>query len=218
VDEHGDSVERDPHARVADDRTGADETAHDETAHDETAHDETGHDETGHDETGHDETGRGDHEEHAVHTEPPAVMVTPLGPAQIVAEPGKLNDKDEPAADLDHDGATAETAETADETPTEAATELKPGDVPVAAVTPFLGTDAIDDLRQRWREAQLGFVDDPRQASEDVRALVGEAIDKVVAALQSQRDEIGASSGSDTEQYRVTVQRSRAFFDRLLNL
>jgi hypothetical protein len=94
--------------------------------------------------------------------------------------------------------------------------ELKPGDVAVAPVA-FLTDDKVQDLRHRWREAQFGFVDDPRQAAEDVRSLVNEAIDTVTAALAGQRDQLG-ESGDDTEQYRVTVQRCRALFDRLLNL
>jgi hypothetical protein len=85
-------------------------------------------------------------------------------------------------------------------------------------VAVFLADEAVQDLRQRWRDAQLGFVDDPRQAAEDVRSLVNEAIDKVVASLESQRNELGAATDADTEQYRVTVRRCREFFDRLLSL
>jgi hypothetical protein len=227
VDEHGDPIDhdRDPDGRTDDDvRADHDEPAAHAVHDDQAVHDEHAHrDDEPHD---HDR-----HDEHAVHPEP-AVMVTPLGPAQVVAVPGSLDDRAERPADPDRDGTAAESAAepaagTTDETPTDATpaeehdqtpTELKPGDVPVPAVAAFLTPDAVDDLRHRWREAQLGFVDDPRQAAEDVRALVNEAIDKVTAALQSQRDQIGESSGSDTEQYRVTVQRSRAFFDRLLDL
>jgi hypothetical protein len=215
VDEHGDPVDRDPDARTDDDFR----TDHDDVRAD---HDEP---------DGHADHDRHDGDaEHAAHTEP-AVMVTPLGPAQVVAVPGTLDDKAERPADADHDGVADESptdaaagpadetpAETPAETPDETPSELKPGDVPVPGVAAFLTADAADDLRQRWREAQLGFVDDPRQAAEDVRALVNEAIDKVVAALQTQREQVGESSGNDTEQYRVTVQRSRTFFDRLLSL
>ena len=61
-------------------------------------------------------------------------------------------------------------------------------------------------------------MDDPRQAAEDVRSLVNEAIDTVTASLASQRDALGTELGDDTEQYRATVRRCRALFDRLLNL
>jgi hypothetical protein len=122
--------------------------------------------------------------------------------------PVDTGDKAAPAADADHDGVT-------DATP---ATELKPGDVPVAAVTPFLAVEVVTDLRQRWREAQLGFVDDPRQVVDDVRNLVNEAVDVFTAALSAQRAELDTTPGDDTEQYRMAVRRYRSFFDRLLNL
>jgi hypothetical protein len=246
VDDAGEPVDRDPDDHeastvhtaddethrdefAADDETHRDEFAADDTAHDDTAHDETAHDETARDEffaddgTARDEPapveaahGASDDDEHADRGEPPAVVVAPLGPPQVVAVPVKPTDQAEPAADLDHDEAAAEPAtEPATETPS---TELKPGDLPVAPVATFLADDVAQDLRQRWREAQLAFVDDPRKAADDVRGLVDEAIDVVMAALRSQRDEIGAVGGDDTEQFRVTVQRSRVFFDRLLSL
>jgi hypothetical protein len=105
-----------------------------------------------------------------------------------------------------------------EESAAEPAGDLKPGDVPVAPVAGFLTADAAQGLRDRWREAQLGFVDDPRQAVDDVRALVSEAVDQFTSALSAQRDELDAAAGEDTEQYRVAVQRYRAFFDRLLDL
>jgi hypothetical protein len=100
----------------------------------------------------------------------------------------------------------------------EPAGDLKPGDVPVAPVAGFLTADAAQGLRDRWREAQLGFVDDPRKAVDDVKALVTEAVDQFTSALSAQRDELDAAAGEDTEQYRVAVRRYRAFFDRLLDL
>lgn len=107
--------------------------------------------------------------------------------------------------------------EPVDEPAGEPSGELKPGDVPVVPVAGFFTADAVQGLRDRWREAQLGFVDDPRQAVDDVKSLVSEAVDQFTSALSAQRDELDAS-GEDTEQYRVAVQRYRAFFDRLLGL
>jgi hypothetical protein len=124
-------------------------------------------------------------------------------PAHVVAVPADRDESTEPTAEPARDGAAA---------------ELKPGDVPVEPVPAFLADQTAQDLRQRWREAQLGFVDDPQKAAEDVRNLVNEAIDAITAALSSQRDTLGAADGGDTEHYRVTVRRCRALFDRLLNL
>jgi hypothetical protein len=217
-----DDLARDDLARddLADDEAARDAAAHDHVDSDdapfETAHDETAHDETAHDETAHDEAARAE----AARPEPTVLGVSPLTPVTVahvepdtanrdtdevgeppsaVPVPSDADDQAEPAADADNDGG------------------LKPGDVPVSVVA-FLAEDAVQDLRQRWREAQLGFVDDPRQATEDVRNLVNEAIDKVTSALQSQRDQLGDGPTGDTEHYRVTVQRCRVFFDRLLNL
>ena len=205
--------------------TNRDEVAHDQTAHDQTAHDRTAHDRTAHDEDPpHDQT-RHDvaaHDELAA-DEPSGDGRAALGePAPVVPAVADRDDRPQPTADLDHDGVADQRAETPGDAPAEtpadapATAELKPGDVAVGPVA-FLTDDKVQDLRQRWREAQLGFIDDPRQAADDVRSLVNEAIDSVTAALAGKRDELG-ESGGDTEQYRVTVQRCRALFDRLLNL
>jgi hypothetical protein len=162
----------------------------------------------------------------------PVAVVEPAGdrPGDLAAvpveRPGDADDRadtaGEPAArhadaehaDAEHADARHADAVHADET----AAELKPGDVPVTPVAGFLAADAAQGLRDRWREAQLGFVDDPRKAVEDVKALVSEAVDQFTAALSAQRDELDAAAGEDTEQYRVAVQRYRTFFDRLLDL
>ena len=212
--------------------TDRDDTAHDaDAAHDETAHDvDAAHDVDSHDVAAHDELAaderaadeRADDEraadERAAHGEP----------AQVVPVVADRHDHAGPTADLDHDGVADRLETPADapattpadapaESPAPAAAELKPGDVAVAPVA-FLTDDKVQDLRQRWREAQFGFVDDPRQAAEDVRSLVNEAIDTVTASLAGQRDALGTELGDDTEQYRATVRRCRALFDRLLNL
>jgi hypothetical protein len=182
-----------------------------------------------HDET-HDETHDGSRHEVSPAEldstrEEPAVVVEPVPEPVPVAVV-------EPVADGRHDGSghlaavpvTTDEAhdethhETHDETPGDPSGELKPGDVPVAPVAGFFAADAVQGLRDRWREAQLGFVDDPRKAVDDVKALVSEAVDQFTAAVSTQRDELDAAAGEDTEQYRVAVQRYRAFFDRLLNL
>jgi hypothetical protein len=214
------STDRDDTAHDAD--AAHDETAHDvdaahhETAHDvDAAHDVDSHDVDSHDVAAHDELAA---DERAAHGEP----------AQVVPVVADRHDHAGPTADLDHDGVADRLETPADapattpadapaESPAPAAAELKPGDVAVAPVA-FLTDDKVQDLRQRWREAQFGFVDDPRQAAEDVRSLVNEAIDTVTASLAGQRDALGTELGDDTEQYRATVRRCRALFDRLLNL
>jgi len=213
VDEAGepiDDTDRMDTDRMDTDRVTADHDGELATRDDEPAQDhrldriEISHDEpVAHDEpVMHDDVARDD-EPVALHeTAGPLTSDEPFAsdePAPVVAVPADTDGTAEPTADTDHDGG------------------LKPGDVPVSVVA-FLAEDAVDDLRQRWREAQLGFVDDPRQAAEDVRNLVNQAIEKVTAALHSQREQFGDAPSGDTEHYRVTVQRCRAFFDRLLSL
>lgn len=146
--------------------------------------------------------------EHGTRYEP-EVETVGLPPAEPVAVVEPVEDR--PG---DFTAVPVEDTATAEDTPT----DLKPGDVPVTPVTGFFAADAAQGLRDRWREAQLGFVDDPRQAVDDVKALVSEAVEQFTAAVSAQRDELDAAAGDDTEQYRVAVQRYRSFFDRLLGL
>ncbi|GIJ46429.1 hypothetical protein Val02_33150 [Virgisporangium aliadipatigenens] len=124
--------------------------------------------------------------------------------------PAPVDDKAHDTADDDgHDEPTAD--------------ELKPGDAEVAPVPTFWAATDTDGYRDRWREAQLRFVDDPQGAADEIRGLVGEAAEAVARALAEQRRDLDAWSGEgdgprDTEQLRVVIQRYRTFFDRLLKL
>jgi len=216
VDESGEPVDRTPDHEAHDvstDRPDAIETAHEDrhddrpapvefepipisTDRDDTAHAGAAHHGDPHDVAPHDVAA---HDVATDATDDELGADEPFGDERAVHGEPAVTPDDAPAV-----------------SPVAQAAELKPGDVALAPVA-FLTDDKVQDLRQRWREAQLGFIDDPRQAAEDVRSLVNEAIDAVTAALAGKRDELG-ESGDDTEQYRVTVQRCRALFDRLLNL
>lgn len=97
-------------------------------------------------------------------------------------------------------------------------TDVKPDDVP-AEVTAIWAEDSAQDLRDRWREAQLGFVDDPQKAADDTRDLVNEAVEALTAALASHCEQLNSwPANGDTELNRVIVQRYRTFFERLLTV
>jgi hypothetical protein len=97
--------------------------------------------------------------------------------------------------------------------------DLKPGDGAATVVAAIWAEGSAQDFRDRWREAQLRFVDDPRQAAEDTRHLVNEAVDALTAALASHREQLNAlPTNGDTEQYRQVVQRCRTFFEHLLTV
>ncbi|MBO4210060.1 hypothetical protein [Micromonospora echinofusca] len=95
-----------------------------------------------------------------------------------------------------------------------------------AAAGPAAGTgepflSGTQEYRDRWREVQLRFVDDPRAAAGEAREVVGDAIEAVARALAARRDELDGwqqSGSEDTEQLRVVVRRYRDLLDRLLGL
>ncbi|MFI2714053.1 hypothetical protein ACH495_28415 [Micromonospora sp. NPDC018662] len=92
------------------------------------------------------------------------------------------------------------------------------GTVPADAATLF-DSDAAQGFRDRWRDVQLRFVDDPRAAVGEAESLVEEAIEALSTALREQRTRLGAwqeSGSSDTEQLRVAVRGYRDFLDRVL--
>ncbi|MGC4893080.1 hypothetical protein [Micromonospora sp. DT31] len=93
-----------------------------------------------------------------------------------------------------------------------------PGAVPADAAT-LLAPEAAQGFRDRWRDVQLRFVDDPRAAVGEAESLVAEAMEALSAALAEQRTRLGAwqqSGSSDTEQLRVAVRGYRDFLDRVL--
>ncbi|NJP33040.1 hypothetical protein [Micromonospora thermarum] len=102
----------------------------------------------------------------------------------------------------------------------EAAGTARPAGSTVAAEPATLfETGVAQGFRDRWRDVQLRFVDDPRAAAGEAQALVDEAIQALASALSAQKQKLGAwqSAGSaDTEQLRVAVRRYRDFLDRVL--
>ena len=83
--------------------------------------------------------------------------------------------------------------------------------------SPFFPTSDVTALRERWRDVQLRFVDDPKGATAEAAGLVDEAVDKLTEALRQQRG--GLAKGSDdTEALRVELRSYRDILDRLLGL
>lgn len=93
-----------------------------------------------------------------------------------------------------------------------------PGAVPADAATLFEPQTA-QGFRDRWRDVQLRFVDDPRAAVGEAQSLVEEAIEALSTALQAQKSKLGGwqeAGSADTEQLRVAVRGYRDFLDRVL--
>jgi hypothetical protein len=75
-------------------------------------------------------------------------------------------------------------------------------------------------LRDRWHALQARFVDDPRETVAEADGLVSEVLEELESAFSGARGDLERqwSRGDDvsTEDLRRSLQRYRAFFDRLL--
>lgn len=126
------------------------------------------------------------------------------------------------AAEKEAAEAKEQAKEQAEEQAEEAKTEPEP--LIPAAVAPapsgastFFPTADTQPLRDRWRDVQLRFVDDPKGATSDAAGLVDEAVDKLVQGLRDQRGAL-AKGTDDTESLRVELRSYRDLLDRLLGL
>jgi hypothetical protein len=92
------------------------------------------------------------------------------------------------------------------------------GDVASGGDAPLLA-DATR-YQDRWYEIQTGFVDEPGHAVQSAGELLTEMMDDLTRRLTTELGtfEAGRGAGPDvsTEDLRVTFQRYRVFFDRLL--
>ncbi|MBG6089259.1 hypothetical protein [Actinomadura viridis] len=82
-----------------------------------------------------------------------------------------------------------------------------------------------DGFRDRWREVQTGFVDDPREAVSRADALASEVVDALGEALTRRRRELersvdagaaGDGQASETERLRLALRRYRELVDQML--
>ena len=80
----------------------------------------------------------------------------------------------------------------------------------------------LGDLRDRWKEIQTGFVDEPRKAVEQADGLVASAMKRLAEVFASERSKLeqqwDRGDSVSTEDLRVALQRYRTFFERLLSV
>ena len=86
-----------------------------------------------------------------------------------------------------------------------------------------LFADGVDrDFRNRWRDIQTGFVDEPRSAVEQADQLVAQLMQRLAQSFSEQRTNLEkqweASEKVSTEELRVAFTRYRSFFERLLSI
>ena len=75
---------------------------------------------------------------------------------------------------------------------------------------------------ERWTTVQAGFVDDPRKALAEADGLVNEVISSIHDSFAEHRTKLEqqweTGAEASTEDLRLTLQKYRSFFDRLLSL
>jgi hypothetical protein len=85
----------------------------------------------------------------------------------------------------------------------------------------FLAGEA-QDLRSRWDSIQTRFVDEPRQSVQEADALVAATINRLADIFVQERSKLESQwdrgDKVSTEDLRLSLQRYRSFFTRLLSV
>ena len=92
----------------------------------------------------------------------------------------------------------------------------------VTSNTPLFAEKDADDLRRRWSDIQAAFVDEPRKAVENADSLVADVMKRLAEGFAHERNDLerqwDRGDKITTEDLRVTLQRYRSFFVRLLEV
>ncbi|HUI82495.1 MAG TPA: hypothetical protein VLY24_31450 [Bryobacteraceae bacterium] len=87
---------------------------------------------------------------------------------------------------------------------------------------PLLPLDITEDLRKRWDNVQVGFVDEPRDAVKQADELVAHAIKKLSESFTEARANLEGqwTRGGDvnTDDLRVAFKKYRSFFQKLMSV
>jgi hypothetical protein len=88
--------------------------------------------------------------------------------------------------------------------------------------TPLFPNNELESLRNRWKEIQTAFVDEPRRAVEQADGLVASAMKRLAEVFAEERSRLekqwDRGDTVSTEDLRVALQRYRTFFHRLLSV
>ena len=78
------------------------------------------------------------------------------------------------------------------------------------------------DFRARWERIQADFVDEPRRAVQEADSLVADTMKRLIDNFSGERKKMEAvwirADDVSTEDLRVSLQRYRSFFNRLMTL
>lgn len=154
------------------------------------------------------------HHESPGHGEPtPSGEMSPTGEPETSGEP---EPPDAPEWTASASGVTPTKERTVSEP-----SDLLPGAAPNASLAAVWQPETAQGFRNRWREVQLRFVDDPRGAATEAEALLAEVLDVLAEALAMRKAEMdawGTIENLDTEEMRMAIRRYRDLLDQLLDM
>jgi hypothetical protein len=88
--------------------------------------------------------------------------------------------------------------------------------------SPLFPEDELLNFRARWDQAQISFVDEPRQAVEQADNLVANVVKRIAEQFATERSHLEGQWDSgdsvSTEDLRQALRRYRSLFDRLLTV
>lgn len=85
---------------------------------------------------------------------------------------------------------------------------------PAAGGADLFGWDA-DEVRRRWQDVQVAFVDDPRESVERADAMVEEAVSTLSTRRRELVDNWKNAGQGDTERLRLALRDYRSLLERL---
>jgi inorganic triphosphatase YgiF len=89
-------------------------------------------------------------------------------------------------------------------------------------LSPLFSNDEERDFRNRWKDIQTGFVDEPRRSVEQADELIAKLLQRLAESFSEQRSHLEQqwekSDSASTEDLRLALRRYRSFFDRLLSI
>ena len=99
--------------------------------------------------------------------------------------------------------------------------ERPPANVDTSSTQPLLPEGVSGGFQQQWEDIQTRFVDEPRGAVQDADTLVANVMQQLAQSFAEEHERLEAHWGRgediSTEDLRVSLQRYRSFFQRLLS-
>lgn len=93
---------------------------------------------------------------------------------------------------------------------------------PAPEDTDLLPTSQCEAFNRRWSQAQAKFVDEPTDAVAEGDQLVNEVINAIKDGFSKRRGQLekqwNSGAQASTEDLRITMQKYRSFFERLLSV